>query len=255
MMAGLVSTAIASAVYAAPNDTAKATSAPSAVTSQQPNMNKVSYTIGYEIGHGFKSQNVDVDSSSLSSGLKDALAGTKSKYTKEQMQTIMQDFQKEMMAKAVDKQKVQGSENLKNATAGMDAVAKMTGVQKLETGIYYQVVKKGDGKTPVATDTVNVNYQGNILTATGTNGKEFDSSYKRNAPATFPVGQVIPCWTKVLEKMPVGSTWQIYCAPDQAYGKFAPPTIGPNQALTFKVELLSIKAPAEKAAVATPAPK
>jgi FKBP-type peptidyl-prolyl cis-trans isomerase FklB len=252
MVAGLVSTAIASAVYAAPNDAAKAmntTSASSIATAPQPNMNKVSYTIGYEIGHGFKSQNVDVDSSSLSKGLNDALGGTKSKYTKEQMQTIMQDFQKEMMAKAVGKQKVQGSENLKNATSGMDAAAKMKGIQKLESGIYYQVVKKGDGKTPVATDTVNVNYQGNILTSTGTNGKEFDSSYKRNAPATFPVGQVIPCWTKVLEKMPVGSIWQIYCAPDQAYGKFAPPTIGPNQALTFKVELLSIKASAEKDSV------
>ncbi|MDC0535891.1 FKBP-type peptidyl-prolyl cis-trans isomerase, partial [Francisellaceae bacterium] len=120
-------------------------------------------------------------------------------------------------------------------------IGKQSGMKELETGIYYKVITKGDGKVPTASDTVNVNYQGNILTADGSMGKEFDSSYKRNAPATFPVGQVIPCWTKILEKMPVGSTWQIYCSPDQAYGKFAPPTIGPNQALTFKVELLSIK--------------
>ena len=176
------------------------------------------------------------------------LSGQQSKYTKEQMQQIMQNFQKEMMAKAVEKQKEQGSENLKKATAGMAIVAKEDGIKQLDKGIYYKVITAGKGKMPTADDTVSVNYQGNILTAEGTNGKEFDSSYKRGTPATFPVGQVIPCWTKVLEEMPVGSTWQIYCAPDQAYGKFAPPTIGPNQALTFKVELLSIKSPPAKKA-------
>ena len=93
--------------------------------------------------------------------------------------------------------------------------------------------------TPTATEgnNVKVHYKGTL-----NDGTVFDSSYKRGKPAEFKVNQVIPGWTKALEKMPQGSTWMLYIAPDLAYGKFAPPSIGPEQALIFKVELIKVSA-------------
>ena len=238
MLAGVMGASVAAPLLA--QDNSQAGSGAAASGSKKPDMNKVSYTIGYEIGSGFKSQNIDVNTKTLTKGLKTGLSGDKPAYSEQEMERTMQAFQKEMMSKAVEAQEKKGEKNLKTAKAGMEAVAKKDGVKKLADGIYYQEIKQGDGKTAGKDDTVKVNYKGSILQADGEDGKEFDNSYKRNAPVTFMVNQVIPCWTKALEKMPQGATWKLYCAPGQAYGKFAPPAIGPNQALSFKVQLLKV---------------
>ena len=169
--------------------------------------------------------------------------GGKTALTDAQMKETMMKFQKEMMAKMQAKKDETSKTNLTASNAYIAKVAKMKGVKKITDGLYYKVLKAGTGAMPKANDTVTVNYEGKLI-----NGKVFDSSYKRGTPAEFKVNQVIPGWTKALETMPQGSTWMLYISPDLAYGKFAPPSIGPNQALIFKVELIKVKAATLKSA-------
>lgn len=111
------------------------------------------------------------------------------------------------------------------------------GVVTLADGLQYKILKKGKGPKPSINDVVTVNYAGKLV-----DGTEFDSSYKRGEPTSFPVGGVIPGWVEALQLMPVGSVWELYIPPQLAYGETgAPPVIGPNQTLIFKVELLGIK--------------
>lgn len=110
------------------------------------------------------------------------------------------------------------------------------GVVTLPDGLQYKVLVEGKGSSPKATDTVTVNYSGKLI-----NGTEFDSSYKRGQPATFPLANVIPGWTEALQLMKVGSTWELYIPAELAYGEQgAPPMIGSGQALIFKVDLIAI---------------
>ncbi len=114
-----------------------------------------------------------------------------------------------------------------------------TGVITLADGLQYKVIKAGTGDQPTANDTVTVNYAGTLI-----NGTEFDSSYKRGEPASFPVNGVIPGWTEALQLMKAGSTWELYIPSSLAYGEQgAPPSIGPNETLIFKVELINVKKP------------
>jgi FKBP-type peptidyl-prolyl cis-trans isomerase len=106
------------------------------------------------------------------------------------------------------------------------------------SGLQYKIIKTGTGAIPKATDTVVTNYAGTTI-----DGTEFDSSYKRNEPAEFPVDKVIPGWTEALQLMPVGSTWDLAIPSNLAYGEEAPPQIGPNSVLLFHIELLGIKPP------------
>ncbi len=111
------------------------------------------------------------------------------------------------------------------------------GVVTLPDGLQYKVITAGTGPKPTANDEVTVNYAGTFIS-----GKEFDSSYKRGEPATFPVSGVIAGWTEALQLMPKGSTWMLYVPSSLAYGEQGmPPVIGPNETLIFKVELLDVK--------------
>ncbi len=110
-------------------------------------------------------------------------------------------------------------------------------VVTLPSGLQYKILVEGKGAKPSATDTVTVNYAGTFI-----DGREFDSSYKRGQPASFPVNRVIAGWTEALQLMPVGSTWMLYIPSDLAYGPMGSPPIGPNKTLVFKVELLGISA-------------
>ena len=113
---------------------------------------------------------------------------------------------------------------------------KKPGVVTLPDGLQYKILTAGKGPKPTDTDIVTVNYEGTLV-----DGTEFDSSYKRGEPATFPVGGVIPGWVEALKLMPVGSTWELYIPSELAYGtNGAPPSIGPNETLVFKVELIKI---------------
>ncbi len=121
--------------------------------------------------------------------------------------------------------------------AFLDANKKLPGVVTLPDGLQYKVIAEGKGQKPTASDVVTVHYAGKLI-----DGTEFDSSYKRGQPATFPVNGVIPGWVEALQLMHKGATWELFIPSNLAYGEQgAPPVIGPNQTLIFKVELLDVK--------------
>jgi len=197
-------------------------------------MDKVSYSIGYDVGNNFKTQHIAINASAFSDGLDAGLNGKQPAMSQADMQSTMQNYQQQMMEQLAQKQASTAAQNLTASQAYLQKIASQPGVKQLEPGLYYQVITAGKGKTPNAHDSVTVNYEGTLP-----NGTVFDSSYQRNQPISFKIDQVIPGWQKALEKMPVGSTWMVYISPELAYGTNAPPVIGPNQALTFKIELIS----------------
>lgn len=123
------------------------------------------------------------------------------------------------------------------ANDAIDKAAKEKGAVKTSSGMVYLSLKDGNGKSPSASSTVEVNYRGTL-----TNGKEFDSSYKRNQSISFPLSGVIPCWTEGVQKMKVGGKAKLVCPPELAYGsRGAGSAVPPNATLIFEVELLNIK--------------
>ena len=221
---------------------------------------KVSYSIGLDIGTTFKKQNMDINLDVLMSGLKDGTSGNKPLMTEDEIKQTMQGFQKSMMEKQAQRSKEAAVANLDKGQKYLDENKKKEGVKTTASGLQYKVVKEGNGPTPKETDTVVTHYTGTTI-----EGKEFDSSHKRNEPATFPVNRVIKGWTEALTMMKVGSKYQLAIPPNLAYGeRGAGGDIGPNETLLFDVELLEIKPPAappttpppggSPAAAASPAP-
>ncbi len=201
-------------------------------------MDKVSYAIGFDIGNGFKTQGINVEADQFQAGVQDGLNGKTPAMTPADMQATLMAYQKTMMQQAMEKQQTLATTNATASQAYLTKIAAEPGVKQLAPGLYYQVLTAGTGKMPTAKQVVTVNYEGTLP-----DGTVFDSSYKRGQPASFQLNQVIPGWTQALEKMPVGSTWMVYMSSDLAYGANAPQVIGPNQALTFKINLISIGVP------------
>lgn len=206
---------------------------------------KVSYAIGVNIGKSMRKDSVDVDPAVFSRGMKDALAGGKLLLTDDEMRAALTKLQGEMRAKQEAAMQKAGELNKK---AGDDFLAQnktREGVVALPDGLQYKILKEGTGPKPSATDSVVCNYRGTLL-----DGTEFDSSYKRGQPATFPVSGVIKGWTEAVQLMPVGSKWQLFIPAELAYGaRGAGQEIGPNATLIFEVELVSIQ---NKAAAQAP---
>jgi len=224
----------------APASTAKRTgpasrgAAPLKLTTQKE---KLSYSLGMKMGENMHKQSVAIDPAIFARGLKDGLAGGKTLLTDEQAQAAIMDVQKEMHEKMQAKMKEEGETNQKAGDAFLAANKSKNGVVALPSGLQYKILTAGTGPKPTAGDTVECNYRGTLI-----NGTEFDSSYKRGQPATFPVSGVIKGWTEALQLMPVGSKWQLFIPPDLAYGeRGAGGDIGPDETLIFDVELLSIK--------------
>jgi FKBP-type peptidyl-prolyl cis-trans isomerase FklB len=209
---------------------------------------KVSYAIGVNIGKSMRKDAVDIDPTIFSRGMKDALGGGKLLLTDDEMKIALTKLQGELRAKQEEAMQKAGEINKK---AGDDFLAQnktKEGVVALPDGLQYKILKEGTGPKPAATDSVVCNYRGTLL-----DGTEFDSSYKRGQPATFPVSGVIKGWTEAVQLMPVGSKWQLFVPAELAYGnRGAGPDIGPNSTLIFEVELLSLQ---NKAAAQTPNPQ
>lgn len=200
---------------------------------------KFSYTAGYQIGQNLKRQNLDLDSRAFSQGAQDAITNAKPRLKPEEMQAAVQNQQK----KDMEKQAAAAKQNLEAGRAFLEANKKKDGVVTLPSGLQYKVITEGKGKQPKNTDTVVAHYRGTLI-----NGTEFDSSYQRNEPATFPVGGVIKGWQEALPLMKEGSKWQVYIPSDLGYGpRGAGGEIGPNQVLVFDIELLSVKEAAANA--------
>jgi len=202
---------------------------------------KVSYSIGLNIGFNFTKQNVPINPDALALGVRDAIAG-KPKMTEDQIKETMTAFEKEMM----DKQKAVGEKNAADSERFLGENKKKEGVKTTASGLQYKVMKEGTGVQPKATDTVTVNYRGTFI-----DGTEFDSSYKRGQPATFPVNGVIKGWTEALQVMKVGSKYQLFIPANLAYGETARPGIPPNSTLIFEVELMDVK-PSQGGAAPSP---
>src|SRR5205823_14050152 len=208
---------------------------------------KVRYRIGMKHGANLSRKKVDSNPDVLAAGIKDAIAG-KTQLTQDQVKDVMQQFEKDME----QKQKTAGEKNKTDGVKFLEENKKKEGVKTTASGLEYKVLKEGTGPQPKATDMVTVNYRGTLI-----DGTEFDSSYKRGQPATFPLNGVIKGWTEGLQLMKQGSKYQFVVPSNLAYGeRSVGPDIAPNATLIFEVELLDVKPPPTPAPQASgPAPQ
>ena len=227
---------------------------PAGPNAPKTDVEKTSYAIGIDVVRTLKQQGIDIDPQFLAAAIRDAGTGGQLQMTPEQMQATLGQLQQAQqtkrqaqMAKVQEARKAAGETNVVEGKKFLDENKGKPGVTTLADGLQYKVLTEGTGPVPKATDTVTVNYRGTLI-----NGTEFDSSYKRNEPATFPVGGVIKGWTEILQLMKTGSKYQVFIPADLAYGeRGAGQDIGPNATLIFDVELLSIQ---NDAAATPPAP-
>jgi FKBP-type peptidyl-prolyl cis-trans isomerase FklB len=211
-------------------------------TTLSTDTDKLSYSIGADLGKNFKTQGIEVNPSALAKGIQDGLANAPLALTEQQMKDVLTKFQKDLMAKRTAEFNKKADENKTKGEAFLAENKSKPGVVTLPSGLQYKIIEAGTGSKPTKTDSVTVDYTGTLI-----NGTVFDSTDKSGKPATFQVTQVIPGWTEALQLMPAGSTWEIYVPSGLAYGpRSVGGPIGPNEALVFKVHLISVKHEAEK---------
>lgn len=200
---------------------------------------KISYSIGHDLGKNFKEQGIEINADLVANGIKDALSGGKTALTDEEMENILKGFQMELQAKRTEAMNKEAEKaNVENQKF-FEENGKKEGVITTASGLQYKVLstKNDSGKSPKATNTVKVHYKGSLL-----NGKVFDSSYDRNEPIEFPLNGVIPGWTEGVQLMKEGDKFEFYIPSQLGYGaRGAGGVIPPNAALIFVVELLEVK--------------
>ncbi len=196
---------------------------------------KAAYAIGINFVNSLKMQGVNLDKASLMQGIEDALSG-KLILSQSEMQTALNDFKAQLLAQQELVQKTQLSQNKQQGAAFLAKNKKQPGVITLPSGLQYKIIKQGSGPTPKLSDKVTTHYRGTLI-----DGTEFDSSYSRNQPATFPVNGVIKGWTEALQLMHKGDKWQLFIPSSLAYGDRAVgDKIKPGSTLIFDIELLNI---------------
>lgn len=195
----------------------------------------ISYALGFKVGsdmRGASLEAADFDVEQFTNGFLDGLA-KKEKLTQEQLRACFMSLEGKIQKKLIDI----GLKNLEKANEFLKANKEKEGIVTTKSGLQYQVIKSGAGKAPAVTSKVKVHYEGKLL-----DGTIFDSSIQRGEPVEFPVNQVISGWTEALQRMKVGDKWRLFIPPGLAYGENgSPPVIGPNELLTFEVELLDVK--------------
>jgi len=198
---------------------------------------KDSYSLGYQFGQNLKIQELDINLEVYTAGIRDALVGKEPQMSSEEIRSTIINLRQKVMAAQQKAFKEQAERNLSEGKAFLAENGKKEGVKTLPSGLQYKVVSEGSGKTPKATDTVTVHYRGTLI-----NGTEFDSSHKRGEPTTFQVDGVILGWKEALQLMKEGAKWQLFVAPELAYGdRGQSPRIPPCSTLVFEVELISVK--------------
>lgn len=242
---GSLAAAAADAAQAKPAATAAAAkpaaTKPAAKAAQSDPKADASYSLGLSVGSQFRDLGLTLDQVSIdkmTQGIRAGLGGT-AQFGQEDMQR--------MVSLVNEARALQSGSNRMTAMKFLEENGKKPGVQITQSGLQYKVLKEGEGDSPKPTDQVTVHYRGTLL-----DGREFDSSYARNQPATFPANGVIPGWQEALQLMKKGGKYELYVAPDLAYGDNSRPPIPPGSLLKFEVELLDFKA-APAAAAAPPA--
>jgi FKBP-type peptidyl-prolyl cis-trans isomerase FklB len=207
--------------------------------------NKLNYAVGYDIGKNIKRNRLVLDESIFMKGMKDGMAEPEIEplIPNEEMAKAKRDHSKTQREIRKKEREELGKKNKEEGEKFLAENKKKEGVVTLESGLQYKILKEGTGEKPAETDRVKVNYKGTLI-----DGTEFDSSYKRNKPATFSVNRVVKGWTEALQLMPVGSKWQVFIPSELGYGaRGAGEKIGPNATLIFEVELVEIVKPAAAA--------
>jgi len=198
---------------------------------------KLSYALGMDLGNQLKKQSIEIEPALFSQGFKDAVSGGKAMMTEAEVRAVIAELQGQLQAKQVEATKVLAEKNKKEGEAFLAQNKAKEGIVALPSGLQYKILTAGAGNKPALEDTVVCHYKGTLI-----DGTEFDSSYKRNQPATFAVKGVIKGWTEALQLMAVGSKWQLFIPASLAYGESARGNvIGPNSTLLFEVELISIQ--------------
>jgi len=193
---------------------------------------RINYSLGYQIGGDFKRQGVQMNADAVVKGIEDALSGVEPLMTPADMRTTLMDLKRKVVAA---QKKSAAEQELKTVEEGkqfMQENAKKEGVVTTDSGLQYQIIEEGTGKSPEPTDKVTVNYRGTLI-----NGNEFDSSYSRGEPATFQLNGVIKGWTEGLQHVKEGGKIKLFIPPTLAYGDRGPMA---HRTLVFDVELLSV---------------
>jgi FKBP-type peptidyl-prolyl cis-trans isomerase FklB len=238
-----------SSAYIASAEDATPSASPAAVASAPgstytTDKDKVSYSLGVDIGRTLQRLQLDLNEEALSKGIGDVLRSKPMAMTDQELQATLQAFQQKMMqkqqeamAKKQSEMKVVAEKNKSDGKKFLDDNAKKSGVKSTSSGLQYKVIKEGKGEKPKDSDIVETNYRGTTI-----DGKEFDNSAKHGASASFPVNGVIKGWAEALKLMPVGSKWELYIPSELAYGDEGyGDDIPPGSTLVFEVELLDIK--------------
>ena len=200
---------------------------------------KVSYSIGIDLGQSFQRQNIEINHDLFMKGMSDGKSGQETLLSKEEIYETLINLQDKLAKQQNEAIKELAENNKAAGEAFLKDNKSKPGVKTRESGLQYRIIKEGKGQSPSATDVVTTHYRGKLI-----DGTEFDSSYSRNEPATFPVNNVIPGWTEALQLMKPGSKWELFVPASLAYGtQGIGPKIGPNETLIFEVELISVKAP------------
>lgn len=198
---------------------------------------KASYSYGVDVATRLKQQGIELDVIALNRGIADAYNGTELALNEEERLQAKTSFQAELRDSLVKQQAEVAATNMAAGKAFLEENAKKPGVITTESGLQYKILASGDGKQPKETDTVTTHYKGTLI-----DGREFDSSYKRDKPASFPVKGVIKGWTEALQLMHVGDKWQLFVPSELAYGETKrSELIEANSTLIFEIELLGIK--------------
>ncbi len=198
---------------------------------------KASYGFGVDFAKRLTQQGIELDTNALTRGIRDASEGNKLVLSDTEMDQARKQFLQKLQADLALKQKEQATKNLAEGKAFLTANAKKEGVVTTSSGLQYKIIKPGNGAIPKLEDTVVTHYSGTLI-----DGREFDSSVKRNKPATFPVKGVIKGWTEALQLMKVGAKWQLFIPSDIAYGESKrSELIQANSTLIFELELIDIK--------------
>ena len=198
---------------------------------------KASYSFGVDFAKRLKQQGIDLDIPALNRGIKDQASGGKLAFEEGEMNQFKAEYTEQLRAQLIKEQEALAAKNLEAGKQFLAENAKKEGVVTTASGLQYKVIKSGDGPSPGPDDTVTTHYRGTLI-----DGREFDSSYSRGQPASFPVGGVIKGWTEALQLMKVGDKWELYIPSDLAYGPAArSELIQPDSTLILELEMPDIK--------------